>query len=89
MQVRVTNRGTSGDGSCMPLVTILRPDGDTSIRGQRITVTDVASGATVTEVPGLDDATPDGQGLLLPGLQPGAPFVIGVTAGWARIGDLG
>jgi hypothetical protein len=50
VQVRVTNRGTSGDGSCVLWATVPSPDGDVSIGGPQITVIDLASGAAVTEI---------------------------------------
>jgi hypothetical protein len=73
VQVRVTNRGTNGDGSCTLWASIPGPDGDESVAGPRIAVIDLASGASTTEILAWTKARPAAeysffQGLCDPGL---------------------
>lgn len=50
VQVRLTNRGARGGGSCVMWATVPGSDGDRTIDGPRTAVTDLASGASVTEI---------------------------------------
>lgn len=58
VQVRLTNRGTRGDGSCELWATVPGSDGDRTIDGPLVAVTDLASGASVTEILGWTSPLP-------------------------------
>ena len=50
VQVRVTNHGTVGHGTCTLWADIRTSNGDESVAGPRLLVNDLASGAQFTEV---------------------------------------
>lgn len=73
-KVRVTNHGSTGDGTCTLLADFTTSNGDRSVEGPRLDVSGLASGARITKTLAWRTALPTGpdrsfRGLCSPGLS--------------------